>query len=277
MKQIVFAVLGDVHGQISYAAELIRQTEQEIGQKIDFILQTGDLEAHRNENDLKSMYAPYREKRLGDFTSYLNGEKSFPRPLYFIGGNHESYRALEPGNEQRELAPNILFLGRVGVTTIQGITIAFLTGIYDEGYYYSKAHERQCPDEELDLHTQRFLSCYVEDEVKSLALISQPDILLVHEWPGGIVRLQDHESDEPKHRHLRYGETGIPVIAWLVEKISPQIVVCGHLHRSYRGDMKNRFGHHTMIYCLSKVDHPDGAIMIFTFDGFHFNELLCKN
>jgi lariat debranching enzyme len=274
-KQKIFAILGDIHGKFDYAAQMVIQIELKIGRQIDFILQVGDMEAHRDENDLKSMYAPFREKQLGDFYLYANGEKTFPRPLYFIGGNHESYLVLNSCKEGLQIAPNIYFLGRYGKTNIQGINIAFLSGIYDENYYHSSANERNYMDAEMDIKSLRFLSCYVEEEIEYMTNISRPDILLVHEWPNGIVRFQDHENGEPKHRHLRYGDTGTPVIAKLVEKTGPKMVFCGHLHRPYRSYLKNKYGEQSLIYCLGRVGHHKEAIMIFTFDGVNFIEQLC--
>jgi hypothetical protein len=72
---LIFLVLGDIHGQLNKAARLLRQVESDSGVQIDFVLQVGDFGAHRHQQDLFTMYAPFREKRMGDFFHYLNRDK----------------------------------------------------------------------------------------------------------------------------------------------------------------------------------------------------------
>ena len=265
--KFTFAALGDVHGQLDRAAELVQTAAAKAGQELKFVLQVGDLETHRSLEDMAGMYAPHHHKHLGDFTEYFFGRKTFPIPLHFIGGNHEPYQFLDEWVLERSIAQNISFLGRVGSINLKGLKIDYLTGIYDEKYYQHHPGSRQPVAHDHDYPAQRFLSCYTETEVDSLLQNTHPDILLVHEWPSGIVRPEDHEPQEPAHRHLRYGGTGIQAIRDLVDKLQPRLVLCGHMHRSYRAIIRHSDGSFTEIHCLGLVDHSTDGVACFSVDG----------
>ena len=270
-EPLVFAGLGDVHGALDQVAGLLERAEATTGQRFAFVLQVGDLEPHRHAQDLDSMYAPFRHKRVGDFPWYLSGERSFPRPMYFIGGNHEPYRHLQ-GVQGESLAPGIHYLGRVRAIGIKGLRLSFLTGCYDEEVYqHGRPDAGQVGDE--DWTVQHALACFTEQEVDQLLALPRPHVLLVHQWPAGLVRPEDHEPGEPKHRRLRFGETGIPLIRRIVERVGPQLVLCGHRHRRYRGIIPNRFGDRTTVHCLDQVTAGDAACSLFTFDGQRVREV----
>ena len=270
-QPLVFAGLGDVHGCLGQAARLVKRAEANTGHRLDFVLQVGDLEAHRHAQDLASMYAPFRHKRVGDFPMYLSGERTFPRPMYVIGGNHEPYSHLESIQGER-LAPQIHYLGRVGTMLIEGLRISFLTGCYDEEVYrQGRPDQGQVRDE--DWHVQHALACFNEWEVSELLALPRPHVLLVHQWPAGLVRPEDHEPGEPRHRRLRFGETGVPLIRHVVEQVGPQLVLCGHRHRRYAGTVPNRFGARTAVRCLDQVAAGDPAWSLFLFDGQRVQEV----
>jgi Icc-related predicted phosphoesterase len=271
---LVFAGLGDVHGHLDEVVKVIERAEEAAGVSLDFVLQVGDLEAHRHGHDLTSMYAPLREKRMGDFSAYWEGEKQFPRPMYFIGGNHESYRYLEEGPGGMTLAPNIHYLGRVGMANLKGFSVAFLTGCYDEDVYLHGRDERASEVSGQDWATQHALACFTRSEVSALTALPRPHVLLVHEWPAGLVRPEDHEPGKPKHRRLRYGETGVPLLRQIVERTGPQLVLCGHRHRRYLGTVPNDLGDETIVHCLGEVAAGDRGRALFAFDGRSVQEVL---
>lgn len=271
--KFTFAALGDVHGQLDRAVELVQNAAAKIGQELKFVLQVGDLEAHRCVEDMASMYAPHHHKHLGDFTEYYSGRKTFPLPLYFIGGNHEPYQFLDESASERGISPNISFLGRVGSIDMKGLKIAYLTGIFDEKYYLHLPGSRLSVAHDHDYPAQRFLSCYTEAEVDFLLQYPHPDILLVHEWPFGIVRPEDHEPQEPAHRHLRYDGTGVQVIRAVVDKLQPRLVLCGHMHRRYRAIIHHGNDALTEIHCLGLVDHTTDGVACFSVEGDNMLEV----
>ena len=271
-EPLSFAVLGDIHGRFQEAARLIEETEQTLGQGLTFVLQVGDIEAHRNATDLDSMYAPHREKRLGDFPAYHSGVKEFPRPMFCIGGNHESYLFLEQWAEGGELARNITYLGRSGTSTIDGLTVSFLSGVYCPELYLD-ARSRPGPTDGDDFAAQRALATYRAAEVNSLKYAPRPHILLTHEWPLGVVRPEDHEQGTPHHRHLRYNETGESQVRQLADSLAPTLLCCGHVHRRYRGEICHHGRDSTAVHCLGLPQRGFEGIAVFTFDGMTIKEV----
>lgn len=175
-----FALVGDVHGQFSAMLRGLEQWESHLAQhaenlddgvpgtQIDFVLQVGDFECHRNEMDLMSMAAPARKRTLGDFCRVASGELQFRWPVYFIGGNHECYGWLDspssrPKNNRNVMpvAKNVFFLGRAGYLPLRFVTkigsieqpneeedaeeiivgvlnVAFLSGIHRPDSFYER-------------------------------------------------------------------------------------------------------------------------------------------
>jgi len=125
-----FAVVGDVHGQFCSLISLIRRWERGHALAIDLVLQVGELEAHRDVEDVSTMAAPSKHRALGDFHRVLAGELQLPWPVYFIGGNHEPYGWLEGHPEGFELCHNLHYLGRAGVRSIGHLRVAAISGIH---------------------------------------------------------------------------------------------------------------------------------------------------
>ena len=128
--EVMFAAVGDVHGHQHLMVERLTRWEVAAGSRLGFVLQVGDFEPHRHEADLVTKTGPARYKRLGDFPDFLHGRAKFPWPVYAIGGNHEPYGWLDEMAEGGVLAPNCSYLGRAGCTEIEGLRVAFLSGIY---------------------------------------------------------------------------------------------------------------------------------------------------
>lgn len=266
-RPVLILLMGDIHGRLNKAVRLIRQVESDAGTAVDFVLQVGDLEAHRHPRDLVSMYAPFRDKQLGDFRHYIDGGQRFPRPLYFIGGNHEPYGRLEESPGGSTLAENIHYLGRAGTVDIKGLKITFLSGIYHPHFFREKRDRLETRIGGDDWIAQLKMSCYRLEEIDRLCNGGKPHLLLIHEWPYGLVRWEDHEEGQPRHRKLRYGETGIPLIREIIKKTGPQLAVCGHLHRRYSGWIPNGSGDGTRVECLGHIDAGLEACRLYCFDG----------
>ncbi len=88
---IYFAAIGDVHGDIYTMLGLLQNWETKHQKKLSFVLQVGDFEPHRDLSDLGTIDTPTKYKKLGDFADFYHNKAEFPYPIYFIGGNHESY------------------------------------------------------------------------------------------------------------------------------------------------------------------------------------------
>lgn len=271
---LIFAALGDLHGHLDAGIQLLQEVERRLKLRISFVLQTGDFEAHRYTSDLESMYAPFRHKQMGDFHAYHDGLKHVPWSMYFIGGNHEPYGFLDAFPGGIEIARNVHYLGRAGCKQIEGLHVAYLTGCFDERVLKITTEERASRDALFPKPYPYALARYLQSEVDALMVAPfRPDVLLIHEWPFGIVRPEDHEDGEPHHRRLRYNETGVVMNRTLVETLSPQLVICGHMHRTYRSVIPNQYAHFSQVVCLSSVTVPDGAFALFTVSNGVVHEL----
>ena len=60
-----FLAVGDVHGYWSSVRTAISQSEGILGRLPDFVLQVGDAEAHRNEDDLADCHTSEKHRRVG--------------------------------------------------------------------------------------------------------------------------------------------------------------------------------------------------------------------
>mmetsp|Transcript_56687 Transcript_56687/g.123961 ORF Transcript_56687/g.123961 Transcript_56687/m.123961 type:complete len:556 (-) Transcript_56687:268-1935(-) len=154
-RKSYFAAVGDVHGQFRLVVRMLCQWEAEMqakqpGCRLAFALQVGDIECHRHENDMATMAAPARKRRMGDFADLYNGVVDLPCPTFFIGGNHECYGWLDEDEASeavdlsslglptappvgaavqisstgwrrrpKQVAKNLYFLGRAGILTLR--------------------------------------------------------------------------------------------------------------------------------------------------------------
>jgi lariat debranching enzyme len=91
-----------------------------------------------------------------------------------------------------------------------------------------------------------------------LLTVEGPDILLLHEWPAGIIASEDEQEFEQQRRSLRYDRVGNDPARMLVDLLQPRLVLCGHMHRGYRRTIGD-----TRFACLAHVMHGDDAFAVF--------------
>lgn len=221
----IFAVFGDVHGQLDAMVALARRFERAFGAKLDLVLQVGDLEPHRSESDVATMAAPARYRKLGDFHRYASGVARLPWEVVFIAGNHEPYGWLDEHASGGELIPGLTYLGRAGAVERLGLRIGGLSGIYHP--LHSERDRRASSSEgtktwKLATYSTR------EEEARALALGSV-DVLLLHDWPEGLLA----RADANRLPTLEGETVGSPRGRLLVERLAPRLVFCGHLHVRY--------------------------------------------
>lgn len=284
---IHIAALGDVHGEFHSAIRLLRQAERHWGVGIDLVLQVGDLEPHRDWADVATMSAPSKYRKPGDFEDFYRGRARLPWPVIFIGGNHEPWPFLDgldsaggaggAGGEGGEVAPGLRFLGRAGgleVPTRAGpLRIAGLSGIYVEELYPQR---RAALTAAIPARPKGWIG-FCAEEVERLAGAGRPDVLLLHEWPAGLVREEDRawmagEVDGPEgdKKTLRRtgGEVGNEMGRLLIELLAPGLVLCGHMHLPYR----RRIGE-SAVCCVANVAAGTAAVAMFRWDGAALAEL----
>lgn len=248
--RITFAAVGDVHGQMHAMVRLLQGVERRLGRALDFVLQVGDFEPHRHEADLATMAAPQKYRTLGDFASFHAGRAVFPWPVYFIGGNHEPYGFLDTLPEGGEVADRCFYLGRVGVQTLSGIRVVGLSGIHRPQTY----HAGRPPLEAMGSASLKDFIGFTEAEVERAMGLGPADILLVHEWPEGLIEAPSLADSAA----VGYRPVGNAPARLLVELLSPKLVLAGHMHERHRGAIGS-----SPVVCLASVHQAMSSIAIF--------------
>ncbi|MEZ4380933.1 MAG: metallophosphoesterase [Nannocystaceae bacterium] len=239
-----FAAVGDVHGRLDAMVRALGKWERRRERRLDFVLQVGDFEPHRDAADLATMAAPSRYRVLGDFPDYAAGRRRFPWPIYFIGGNHEPYGLLDRLAPGDAVVPNCTYLGRAHVHRIAGLDVAALSGIHVPALLGGRP-----PVEAIAWTSKKAYIGFTEAEVLALLEAPRADVLVVHEWPTGVIAAADAPSFERQRRSMRYDDVGNDYARMIMEHLAPQLVLCGHMHKRYR----SRVGA-TEVCALADVD-----------------------
>ncbi len=253
----MLAIVGDVHGHHHRMVAMLNSLESKKGIKINSVLQVGDFEAHRNEEDLSTMAAPQKYRKLGDFHQYHSGIYSFPWPVTFIGGNHEPYGWYDREISGFETATNCFYMGRTGLKDICGFRVVGISGIYAEPKFSSFR-----PDVDLcgTVSNKEFIY-YNEQDIEKALEYERCDILMVHDWPMGIISKDDYPYFQGRRRSLNPEEIGCEYTFMVMEMLKPKIVACGHMHFKYFSSL-NIKGNNTRVCCLANVESGSDSVVI---------------
>jgi hypothetical protein len=216
------AVVGDVHGHLALMYAILGRWQSESNQKIDLILQLGDLGAFPLAERLDSATRRWAEndpEELG-FAEFAGPRppKSLmdPRPLMvFIPGNHEDFDFLQererasdendaiyPASEDGRICA--LRSGRVWTFTSNGerVRIAGVAGVANRSHKKSR-------------HPRYHLN---DDDALELATRGpgEIDILISHDGPQGPIK-EDHR-----------GMGGSPALRLVIEEAHPRLAFFGH-------------------------------------------------
>lgn len=260
-----FAAVGDVHGHFRLMVELLQITEKKLGVSLEFVLQVGDFEPVRHEADLSSVAAPAKYLKMGDFPDVLSGQVTFPWPVHFIGGNHEPYAFLEIMPVGGDVAHNCHYMGRVGFKDIGGLQVAGLTGIYSQ-----LNHDKSRPPlANMPTASKKLWTYFNKGDVQLLEQTAkQPvDVLLLHDWPQGLVTAANVEALQRHNSRIAIDGVGNAVGSALIKKLSPQLVLCGHMHIAHSAVLRGKDGREIIVMCLASVLERLEAIAVFEVDA----------
>lgn len=267
------ALVGDVHGQTRRMVQTLSELEQRLKIKLNMVLQVGDFEPHRDEEDLKTMCSPSKYKHLGDFHEFYTGKQRFPWPVLFIGGNHEPHGYLEQHPRGGALIERCEYMGRAGVIAREGLVIAGLSGIYSEAHY-----QRRRPRlDELEYLANKQFIYFNEADVDALFTRAQEvgpvDILLLHEWPAGMHSPADTAQLEANTNRYK-GPVGNDPAQLLVELLRPRVVACGHMHTRYEVQRVDELGQPLTLIGLAHIGQREPAVAIYAWhDRDHIEQL----
>lgn len=254
-----FAAVGDVHGSMHAMVRLLRSWEEKAGQALSFVLQVGDFEPNRHAEDLATMAVPAKYRKLGDFPDYYDGRAAFPWPVYFIGGNHEPYGLLDLMPEGGEVIENCFYLGRAGAIEVCGLRVAGLTGIYSPG-----AFEGPRPGlDQMGRRSRKDFTYFTKNDVDRAAEFGSADVLLVHDWPAGVIDPAHAAEFYRQRRSPSYELVGNEYARLLMELLEPRLVLCGHMHRRYRNRVRLESGKVVDMCALANVDRGRDAAAVF--------------
>lgn len=185
----MITVFGDVHGHIPIFRDMIKKVPED-----HTIIQVGDMGIWPNS---------IRQFELG-----------FPRPVYFIDGNHEFFPYLNGISEIREIHPNLFYVPRGTVTELDGRKILFLGGAESPDKQWRTPGVSWFPEESI---TQADLYRIPEDvETVDLMITHTPPYSVIHHLKGG---------DTPDHWNR-----SSKVVESVWTGLDKPPLVCGHMH-----------------------------------------------
>jgi lariat debranching enzyme len=150
------------------------------------------------------------------------------------------------------LAPEVIYLGRSGQTELQGLNTAFLSGIYAPRFF----EQPLLVPRTATLAKQA--GYFRVNDVTRLERLQRPELMLVHEWPRGLVRRRIGGAALRAHR---FPWIGNPVTQSLVRQLQPLWLFCGHSHVPLATTLASEGEHgETKVVCLDQAASPEGAI-----------------
>ncbi|KAF3912384.1 hypothetical protein AA313_de0208694 [Arthrobotrys entomopaga] len=217
-------MLDGIYATIEQACKLHNYT-------VDLLIICGDFQAVRNSRDLLTLACPPKYRHMGDFYKYYNGSKLAPIPTLFVGGNHEASTHLWELNHGGWVCPNIYYMGGTGVVNINGIRIAGVSGIYNEGNY--KRPRFETPP--YNNGSMRGAYHYRAHELFRLNMLSgDVDIFVSHDWPEGITKYGNERRLLQYKQHFKAevaaGALGSPPLMGVLRKIKPRYWFAAHMH-----------------------------------------------
>jgi hypothetical protein len=257
----LFAVIGDIHGRFHRVQSWLAELEGALGRPLHFALAVGDVEAFADASDHRRKAA--KRAMAAEFFEYASGVRRLHRPMYFLGGNNEDFASLSAHPEGAELAPSLHYLGRVGVRTLGGVRVGFLSGIFAPKSFEAPL----APPTNAERWKQA--GYFRAAEVEALARQGPIDLLALHEWPRGLVPRGSRAGARPL-RAYRFPWIGNPHARRLAETLAPKWLVCGHSHAPLATSLTGPHGEATKVSCLDQAARPDASVLWLEFGDGRF-------
>lgn len=182
------------------------------------------------------------EENAGLWNEIKKGQSKVPCPIYLLGPKDESQKSHFPDIEGCELAPDVIYLGRIGLlTTSQGLKLAYASPNVD--FQAVKALEIRSKCEESDFQGV--------------------DILLGSEWPLGLGSGDDQVQKTD----------GLAMLSRLAVKLRPRYHFAGNRgvffertpYRNHRV-MAQKQRHVTRFIALADVGNKEKKKWIYAFN-----------
>src|SRR5262249_11146423 len=164
-----------------------------------------------------------------------------------VGGKEEGFERRDGLAEGGEVVPGVHSLGRVGTSTIAGIRIGWLSGIYAPKWLDTPL---QPP---TTAATRKQAGYFRRPEVDRLRAERNLDLLLTHEWPRGLFARTPGKPGRPW--------MGNPLTRAPVGEVQPQALLGGHSHERFAATLHHGDGLQTRVACLDEASEPEGAVL----------------
>ena len=261
------AVEGCCHGELAAIYRSLHLLDQQSGVKTDVLVCCGDFEAVRDERDFQCLTTPEKYRHMGDFAPYWRGERIAPVLTIFIGGNHESVNHLRDLYYGGWVCPNIYFLGYSGVINVRKgdeiLRIGGISGIHKPNDYRQPYWEKPpFADRSSKIsayHTREYEIMKLSQLALSRSSDQALDIVLTHDWPGGVEHfgaLEDMLQKKDRTGQLRgeieRGEFGNPHTLALLQALKPTFHFSAHMHIKYAALIPHQDASVTRFLALDK-------------------------
>jgi hypothetical protein len=152
-----------------------------------------------------------------EIEAYLSKSKEVPIDTYFITAGEELPDCMNSVQAGGEICAKMNYLGQAGLKTVAGLSVAFLSGVYDPEQYRSAPSDKPSP---------KFCRVQVEDLLKETkqAGFSGVDALLTADWGRGVHRQMPASLLDPLGLNMQ--AVGCPIISSIATNISPRYHFC---------------------------------------------------
>jgi hypothetical protein len=216
---MIIAVFADVHGRVQLCFKLCARWQQETGERIDLILQAGDLGAFFSESRLDKAtrrYAQSDPSELGFLHNFVQFDPLIEQDLaktscnlVFVRGNHEDHAWLDQLEQQAE-GPTFPVDAYKRVYCLRtGIPYEFLRG--DEHLNVLGIGRIGARDGVEDIQQAKYIQQDERERIFELGNLPV-DVLLTHDAPRAYV----------------YPESGLDEIGLVLEQYKPAYHFFGH-------------------------------------------------
>jgi hypothetical protein len=182
-----------------------------------------------------------------EFAAFARGEARMTRPFCFIGGNNEDFESLHELPRGGEVAPGVRYLGRVGTSSIAGLRVGWLSGIYAPKWLDTPLQSPTTAATRKQAATSAATRSI--DSAASVSSIS------CSRTSGRAV-----SSPAPRGKPVRPW-MGNPLTRELVDEIQPSWLLCGHSHERFAATLHHDGGTQTRVACLDEAAEPDGSVL----------------
>ena len=221
--ETTFLAIGDVHGHWESVIQALEVAGAVLGRAPDAVLQAGDASPYRNESEMHMSHVPSKYRTMGTFAALRSGDLA--APVYFIGGNHEPYEALDgtEGPFPAQWGDTVYYLGRAGAAIIENLNLAWLSGIERGEMLPTRGTSKK--------ERNYYLESEIERTMTQGHALGEIDVLITHDWPSGII-----------------DGVGKALIRVLTEELKPRLHVCGHMHTFHEAAIGD-----TVVHALNAV------------------------